>query len=147
VGPGDPSKAGNFHAPDPADGANTKTNMSLLTGLERTSVFANGGFSITDDLRIVADALYSKRESTKHLAGYPYSVSAAGAQRQPCRPVQGQRVQPVGPGRAVLAPHRGTAARHREQPGHQARQHRPGRQLRNRFAVLGLERQLHVQPQ
>ncbi|WP_164119283.1 TonB-dependent receptor [Stenotrophomonas maltophilia] len=80
VGPGgDPSKAGNFHAPDPADGANTKSNMSLLTGLERTSVFANGGFSITDNLRIVADALYSKRESTKHLAGYPYSVSAAQA--------------------------------------------------------------------
>ena len=80
VGPGgDPGKAGNFHAPDPADGANTKSNMSLLTGLERTSVFANGGFSITDNLRIVADALYSKRESTKHLAGYPYSVSAAQA--------------------------------------------------------------------
>ncbi|WP_447900871.1 TonB-dependent receptor [Stenotrophomonas sepilia] len=80
VGPGgDPSKAGNFHAPDPADGANTKSNMSLLTGLERTSVFANGGLSITDNLRIVADALYSKRESTKHLAGYPYSVSAAQA--------------------------------------------------------------------
>ncbi|HEL3179127.1 TPA: TonB-dependent receptor [Stenotrophomonas maltophilia] len=80
VGPGgDPSKAGNFHAPDPADGANTKSNMSLQTGLERTSVFANGGFSITDDLRIVADALYSKRESIKHLAGYPYSVSAAQA--------------------------------------------------------------------
>ncbi len=53
--------------------------MSLLSGLERTSVFANGGFSITDDLRIVADALYSKRESTKHLAGYPYSVSTAQA--------------------------------------------------------------------
>ncbi|KAG1249496.1 hypothetical protein G6F68_013298 [Rhizopus microsporus] len=53
--------------------------MSLQTGLERTSVFANGGFSITDDLRIVADALYSKRESIKHLAGYPYSVSAAQA--------------------------------------------------------------------
>ncbi|KAG1529644.1 hypothetical protein G6F50_017864 [Rhizopus delemar] len=53
--------------------------MSLQTGLERTSGFANGGFSITDDLRIVADALYSKRESIKHLAGYPYSVSAAQA--------------------------------------------------------------------
>ncbi|WMJ71351.1 TonB-dependent receptor [Stenotrophomonas sp. 24(2023)] len=80
VGPGgDPTQAGNFRAPDPANGANTKTNMSLLTGLERTSVFANGGFSITDNLRIVADALYSKRESTKHLAGYPYSVTAAQA--------------------------------------------------------------------
>lgn len=67
VGPGgDPSSAGNFHTPNPADGANAKTNMSLLSGLERTSVFANGGFSITDNLRIVADALYSKRESTKH---------------------------------------------------------------------------------
>ncbi|WP_295566281.1 TonB-dependent receptor [uncultured Stenotrophomonas sp.] len=80
VGPGgDPTSASNFHAPNPADGANTKTNMSLLTGLERTSVFANGGFSITDDLRIVADAMYSKRESTKHLAGYPYSVTATQA--------------------------------------------------------------------
>lgn len=78
VGPGgDPTVAGNFGAANPADGANTKTSMSLLTGMERTSVFANGGFSINDNLRLVADALYSKRESIKHLAGYPYSVSAA----------------------------------------------------------------------
>ncbi|MEG1678583.1 MAG: TonB-dependent receptor plug domain-containing protein, partial [Stenotrophomonas sp.] len=80
VGPGgDPSDVANFHKPDPATYANTKTNMTLLSSLERKSAFANGGFQITDDLRVVADVLYSERESVKQLAGYPYSVSAAQA--------------------------------------------------------------------
>ena len=80
VGPGgDPSQPDNFKPVDKANDSNAKSNMSLLTGLQRKSVFANGGFSITDNLRLVADALYSERESTKQLAGYPYSVSAAQA--------------------------------------------------------------------
>jgi iron complex outermembrane receptor protein len=146
VGPGgDPSQKGNFHAPDPADGANTKTNMSLLSRPGAHSVFANGGFSITDDraswpTRCTASA---SRPST-----WPATPRSAPRRRAtaPCRPVQGQRVQPLGPGRAVLAPHR-EVPRGTENNLDQARQHRPGRQLRNRFAVLGLERQLHVQPQ
>lgn len=78
VGPGgDPSKVENFKPLDKAAYANTKTNMTLLSSLERKSAFANGGFQITDDLRVVADVLYSERESVKQLAGYPYSVSAA----------------------------------------------------------------------
>lgn len=80
VGPGgDPTQLGNFKPADRANDANTKTNMSLLTGLQRKSVFANGGFSITDDLRLVADALYSERESSKQLAGYPYQSTGSRA--------------------------------------------------------------------
>ncbi len=80
VGPGgNPANLADFTPALRANDSNTKTNMSLLTGLERTSAFANGGFSLTDDVRVVADVLYSKRESIKHLAGYPYSVSAAQA--------------------------------------------------------------------
>ena len=80
VGPGgDPSDVANFKPRDPASYANTKTNMTLLSALERKSAFANGGFQITDDLRVVADVLYSERDSVKQLAGYPYSVSAAQA--------------------------------------------------------------------
>ena len=51
--------------------------MSLLTGLERKSVFANGGFDLNGNLRLVADVLYNERESSKQLAGYPYQVTAA----------------------------------------------------------------------
>ncbi|WP_256777589.1 MULTISPECIES: TonB-dependent receptor [unclassified Stenotrophomonas] len=80
VGPGgDPTVLGNFKPADKANDANTKTNMSLLTGLQRKSVFANGGFSINDNLRLVADALYTERESTKQLAGYPYQSTGGRA--------------------------------------------------------------------
>jgi len=80
VGPGgDPTVLGNFVPADKANDANTKTNMSLLTGLQRKSVFANGGFSINDNLRLVADALYTERESTKQLAGYPYQSTGGRA--------------------------------------------------------------------
>ncbi len=80
VGPGgDPSKVEDFKPLDRSAYANTKTNMTLLSGLERRSAFANGGFQISDDLRVVADVLYSERESVKQLAGYPYSVSSAQA--------------------------------------------------------------------
>ncbi|HCV97218.1 MAG TPA: TonB-dependent receptor [Stenotrophomonas sp.] len=80
VGPGgDPTELGNFVPADKANDANTKTNMSLLTGLQRKSVFANGGFSINDNLRLVADALYTERESTKQLAGYPYQSTGGRA--------------------------------------------------------------------
>lgn len=80
VGPGgDPSKLENFKPRDPATYSNTKSSMTLLSALERKSAFANGGFDITDNLRIVADVLYSERESLKQLAGYPYSVSQAQA--------------------------------------------------------------------
>ncbi|WP_312914906.1 TonB-dependent receptor [Stenotrophomonas sp.] len=80
VGPGgDPSDVANFKPRDPATYANTKTNMTLLSSLERRSAFANAGFQITDSVRVVGDVLYSERESVKQLAGYPYSVSAAQA--------------------------------------------------------------------
>ncbi|HBN52591.1 MAG TPA: TonB-dependent receptor [Stenotrophomonas sp.] len=80
VGPGgDPSRVEDFKPLDRSVYANTKTNMTLLSGLERRSAFANGGFQITDDLRVAADVLYSERESLKQLAGYPYSVSSAQA--------------------------------------------------------------------
>ncbi|MGV6492421.1 TonB-dependent receptor plug domain-containing protein, partial [Stenotrophomonas rhizophila] len=80
VGPGgDPTVLGNFAPADKANDANTKTNMSLLTGLQRKSVFANGGFSINDNLRLVADALYTERESTKQLSGYPYQSTGGRA--------------------------------------------------------------------
>ncbi|WP_305805934.1 TonB-dependent receptor [Stenotrophomonas sp. YIM B06876] len=78
VGPGgNPANIGDYQPRDPATYANTKRSMTLLTGLERKAVFANGGFDITDNLRLVADALYNERESSKQLAGYPYQVTAA----------------------------------------------------------------------
>ncbi|MCL7714582.1 TonB-dependent receptor plug domain-containing protein [Stenotrophomonas mori] len=78
VGPGgDPSDVGNFRPTGQFPQANTKTNMTLLSSLQRKSAFANGGFDITDNLRIVGDVLYSERESVKQLAGYPYQVSSA----------------------------------------------------------------------
>ena len=76
VGPGGtPENPANFVPLDPATYFNPNSEMTLLTGLERRSVFANGAFDISSDLRLVADALYSKREAFQQLAGYPYLVS------------------------------------------------------------------------
>ncbi|ROU04614.1 TonB-dependent receptor plug domain-containing protein [Lysobacter enzymogenes] len=63
---------GNFHETDINDLANPNEQMYLSTGLERRSVFANAEFDITDNLRAKADILYTDREATQQIAGYPF---------------------------------------------------------------------------
>ncbi|MGN7919297.1 TonB-dependent receptor plug domain-containing protein [Lysobacter antibioticus] len=69
----DTSKLANFHATNPlTDYTNANEEMYLSTGLERRSVFANAEFDITDNLRAKADVLYTDREATQQIAGYPF---------------------------------------------------------------------------
>lgn len=69
----DTSKLSNFHPTNGlTDQANPNEQMYLSTGLERRSVFANAEFDITDNLRAKADVLYTDREATQQIAGYPF---------------------------------------------------------------------------
>ncbi|ALN89872.1 MULTISPECIES: TonB-dependent receptor plug domain-containing protein [Lysobacter] len=63
----------NFHPTNGlTDQANANQQMYLSTGLERRSVFANAEFDITDNVRAKADVLYTDREATQQIAGYPF---------------------------------------------------------------------------
>lgn len=64
---------GNFHTTNGlVDYANANEQMYLSTGLERRSVFANAEFDITENVRAKADVLYTDREATQQIAGYPF---------------------------------------------------------------------------
>lgn len=77
VNPGaDPTKFGNYHEVGPADLSNPNEQMFLQTGLERRSVFANASYDITDNVRFIADVLYTDREALQQIAGYPYRSAA-----------------------------------------------------------------------
>jgi iron complex outermembrane receptor protein len=59
-----------------ADRANSNEQMMLLSGMERTSLYVNGSYNLTDSITFRADALYNKRESEVQVAGYPLSSGA-----------------------------------------------------------------------
>ncbi len=70
---GDPRNLSDYHVTNRlSDYANTPQQMFLATGLERRSLFANGDYQINDDVKFVADALYTRRETLQQIAGYPY---------------------------------------------------------------------------
>jgi len=76
---GDPRNFADFHVTDPLkDYANSNQQMFLQTGLERTSLFANGRFDLTDAVHFKADALYTHRETLQQIAGYPFQSEAYG---------------------------------------------------------------------
>ncbi|MDI9238227.1 TonB-dependent receptor [Lysobacter sp. LF1] len=75
---GDPAKFADYHPTNASDYANSNAQMLLQTGIERRSLFANGGYDITDNVRFTADALYTHRETLQQIAGYPYRSSAYG---------------------------------------------------------------------
>jgi len=77
VNPGtDPRNFANYHPTTATDFANTNQQMWLQTALERQSVFANAQYDLTDSVKFVADALYTRREAEQQIAGYPYRSQA-----------------------------------------------------------------------
>jgi iron complex outermembrane receptor protein len=74
----DSADLANYHPFTSADRSNASQQMWLQSRLERRSVFANASFDFSDNLRFVADALYTHRESTSQIAGYPYRSEAYG---------------------------------------------------------------------
>ena len=61
-----------FHNFDYRDYTNASQEMWLQNKLQRRSVFANGNYDLTDNIRAVANVLYTKRSATSQIAGYPY---------------------------------------------------------------------------
>ncbi len=66
------SLADDYHEFGLGDYTNASQEMWLQNKLERRSVFANGDFDLTDNVRANANVLYTKRTATSQIAGYPY---------------------------------------------------------------------------
>ncbi|BDU17750.1 TonB-dependent receptor domain-containing protein [Lysobacter auxotrophicus] len=60
------------------DKTNTNQQTHLRTPLESRSLFVNGLFDITDDVRFRGDVLYTEREAVRQVAGYPFQSASAG---------------------------------------------------------------------
>ena len=73
---GDPTRVADYHPITSAEYANSNQQMSLQTGIERRSVFANANYDITDNVTFNADILYNHRSTDQQIAGYPYQASA-----------------------------------------------------------------------
>ncbi|QNH11446.1 TonB-dependent receptor [Xanthomonas sp. SI] len=69
---GNPRNFADYHDFSNADLSNPSQQMFLQTGIERRSVFANGNFDFTDNVRGTASVLYTERETLQQIAGYPY---------------------------------------------------------------------------
>ncbi|MBN6152117.1 TonB-dependent receptor [Xanthomonas sp. AmX2] len=69
---GDPRNFADYHEFGNGDLSNPSQQMFLQTGIERRSVFANGNFDFTDNVRGTASVLYTERETLQQIAGYPY---------------------------------------------------------------------------
>ncbi|WP_425481910.1 TonB-dependent receptor plug domain-containing protein [Lysobacter panacisoli] len=74
---GDPRNFADYHPTDGLnDYANANQQMFLQTGIERRSIFANGSYDLTDNIRFKSDVLYTDREALQQIAGYPYQSAA-----------------------------------------------------------------------
>src|SRR5690606_32218670 len=71
-----------WHEQTTADTSKASDQMHLMTPLERRSLFTSATYDLTDNVRFVADMSYTKRESSRQIAGYP-TQSTAAAVRAP----------------------------------------------------------------
>ncbi|MEN1995593.1 MULTISPECIES: TonB-dependent receptor plug domain-containing protein [Stenotrophomonas] len=71
---------GDYHELGNADLSNPSQQMYLSTGIKRRSVFSNGQFDFTDNIRGTASVLYTEREALQQIAGYPYRSAAYDTQ-------------------------------------------------------------------
>ncbi len=78
----DPYDIGNFHPQDgtpiTGDVSNTNQQMHLIYPLERTSVFVDGQYDISDKVRFSTQIAYNDRFSSRTVAGYPMQSAAFG---------------------------------------------------------------------
>ena len=78
----DASNFANFHetnlTPGVDDSSNPNEQSTVYSGIERRSVFLNGIFDISDDIRFETDVMYTDRDSFAQNAGYPYRSAAFG---------------------------------------------------------------------
>lgn len=69
---GNPNNPADYHTLTPGEYANSNEQMTLLTGVERKSVYINGTYDFTDAISLNTDLLYNERKTFQQIAGYPY---------------------------------------------------------------------------
>ena len=75
----DASDFSNYRLYDPAlDSTNPSLASTVYSGVKRRSLFLNGYYDITDNVRFESDVLYTDRNSLAQNAGYPYRSDAFG---------------------------------------------------------------------
>lgn len=74
----DPNNLANYTPLVPSQYANSNEQMFVQTGIERQSIFVNGTFDITDNIRFKSDLQYNKRTTDQQIAGYPYQSGSFG---------------------------------------------------------------------
>ena len=96
-----PDRGGNalggaFHPQNQDDTSNAADQMHVLTPVERRSLYVNGQYDISQNVRFSTDLGYNNRVSTSQIAGYPLQSTVVGI------PMSGQSYfNPLGDGRAV----------------------------------------------
>ena len=79
---GNPLDPDDYHVSFSGGGTTDRSNATvqqfLQTGLEHRSLFFSGEYELTDDVRLVADALYNHRATDQQNAGYPFQSGAFG---------------------------------------------------------------------
>lgn len=77
---GNPYDITNYHPtnPTPPDGdvSNTNLQTDLRTPIETKNLFVSGDYQIADWLRFMGDVMYSDRDATRTVAGYPFQSAA-----------------------------------------------------------------------
>lgn len=73
----------NFHLQNGDDVSKSSDQMHVYTPLERRSLFVNGTFDITDNVRFNTDMVYNNRTSNSQIAGYPTQSALAGGINAP----------------------------------------------------------------
>lgn len=77
---GNPYDITNYHptnasAPD-GDVSNTNMQTDLRTPIETKNLFVSGDYQIADWIRFKGDVMYSDRDATRQVAGYPFQSAA-----------------------------------------------------------------------
>lgn len=75
---GNPNNPNDYHTLTAEEYANSNEQMSLLTGIERKSLYVNGTYDFTDTISLNTDVLYNERNTFQQIAGYPYQSSSFG---------------------------------------------------------------------
>ncbi len=75
---GNPNNVADYHPITAAEYANSNEQMSLQTGIERKSLYANANYDLTDTITFNADLLYNQRTTDQQIAGYPYQSGSFG---------------------------------------------------------------------
>ena len=68
----------NFHPQGAEDQSNAADQMHVLTPIERRSLYVNGQYDITENVRFSTDLGYNNRVSNQQIAGYPAQTATTG---------------------------------------------------------------------